>query len=714
MRLKQKLATLFTTLSLFACVTVGAVLPVLADSFYDATGDWTKSANADNGVSITAAQDGGAHFSQTATGAWDGCYYTAGYYNDAVSVSKPIDMYMNVQSGQVAIVLSGNGWVFEQQGSNVINWNPTVSVVLTHYGEEIQLQRTDNWATAKKTKLEGYNKLTFDITANGTDILFNDETVFSFSSTSVDYTYGTAQITVNRFSAESVLDTVVRSIPLATESAVTYNNASSVDFKVGYKGVDPATVTGVKYAVSGATEYTAIAEEAVTATAGGVSVAADAAKTAFATAGAYDVVVETMYGNVYYNATVVSEKDMTANWSYVDSATATLSNGSDKGVTYTNSPSSVTDGMRMYDVIYNGEFTVENDVVIDVIPQTGITSFALTDGKNGTVVLEMGLRKSSDTEFVHCVNYMTDWSTAALNTSGYTRLTFVIGETSTEVLADGVSIGEATVGKSAFASGKVGVKAGVLYYSWAPSAQYDIRLGETGTYNVTLGNETVATGVGTYTFAKEAYTGDKVFVGYSVNGKGVYTAGDMVALTDDITIAPVEVDISTIYGASIRLDDSASIRFSAILSEADLAALEAMAGAANVSYGIVLYAGGNTYTVDSKDEGFDTASHADYSGYVYYSAVMTGIPATDYDTDITAVAYIRIGKKTYKGLAAERKDGDTQDSNVRSLAFVAEGAYNLRSETQQGNFQYYIEADGNYSWMSAEDLQSLKQYFQAE
>ncbi len=480
MKLKRKVEIFCSALTVAVCATIGgAALSVSADT-YDATGDWTKSASAGSGVSITAAQDGGVHFSEASTGAFDGCFYTAGYYNNAVSVSEPIDMYMDVQSGQVAIVLSGNGWAFNQQGNDqsVLNWNPTVSVVLTHYGEEMQLQRTDDWSTAKKTKLEGYNKITFEITASGTDILFNDETVFSFSSTSSDYTYGTAQITVNRFSADSTLDTVVRSIPVATNSAVTYNNAAGADFKVGYKGVDAATVTGVKYAVNGGTEYTAIAEEAVTVTANGVSVALATAQEAFAQAGVYTVVVETTYGDIYYDVTVTSEEDSSTLWSATDGSTAALKALSDGGVTYKNSPASIGDGTRVYDVVYNGDFSVENDVVIDTVLVSGITSFALTDGKNGTTVLEMGLRKENESEFVHCVNYATSWPKAALNADGYTRLTFVIGETNTEVFANGNSIGEAAVGRSAFASGKVGVKTGYCFYSWAAAIEYSVRVGE--------------------------------------------------------------------------------------------------------------------------------------------------------------------------------------------------------------------------------------------
>ena len=116
MRLKQKLATLFTTLSLFACVTVGAVLPVLADSFYDATGDWTKVGG--DTVSMTATQDGAVHLSEAVTGSWAAEAYTSVTYNYGVIIDNGIDLYVNVLSGKTHIALANNGWYYNMQGSS--------------------------------------------------------------------------------------------------------------------------------------------------------------------------------------------------------------------------------------------------------------------------------------------------------------------------------------------------------------------------------------------------------------------------------------------------------------------------------------------------------------------------------------------------------------------------------------------------------------------
>ena len=244
--------------------------------------------------------------------------------------------------------------------------------------------------------------------------------------------------------------------------------------------------------------------------------------------------------------------------------------------------------------------------------------------------------------------------------------------------------------------------------------------GETASFKVTVDANTVTyngnvIGAGnSYTVLEDLYAGNHVLIGFKANGK-LYAVGDTIELTDDIVLEEVTVDYTMFYGASIRLDDTASIRFTAIINTADLTALETLVGADNVSYGMTLIPNGidKTYTIDSKNEGFDTAVYE--TEYTLFSAVMTKIPETNYETDLTARAYITVTyadgeSATIECQIAERKEGDTKDSNVRSLAEVAEEAYNDRKTSEEGIYKY-LTNDGNYSRYTSTQLTEIEKYF---
>ena len=228
---------------------------------------------------------------------------------------------------------------------------------------------------------------------------------------------------------------------------------------------------------------------------------------------------------------------------------------------------------------------------------------------------------------------------------------------------------------------------------------------------VTVGGNVVAGG-NSYTL-EDLYEGNYVLVGYKVNGK-LYAVGDTIILTDDIVLEEVVVDFTMLYGASIRLDSTASIRFTAIIDTADFTALETLVGAENVSYGMTLTAGEDTYRINSKDANFKTGTHG--NDYTLYSAVMTGIPASDYTTELTANGYLKV---TYADgdvveLAAnlaEMEEDDVKASNVRSLTDVATAAYNDRNATQEGDYKY-SDGNGQYSLYTAEQLAEIAKYMQ--
>ena len=228
---------------------------------------------------------------------------------------------------------------------------------------------------------------------------------------------------------------------------------------------------------------------------------------------------------------------------------------------------------------------------------------------------------------------------------------------------------------------------------------------------VTVGGNVVAGG-NSYTL-EDLYEGNYVLVGYKVNGK-LYAVGDTIILTDDIVLEEVVVDFTMLYGASIRLDSTASIRFTAIIDTADFTALETLVGAENVSYGMTLTAGEDTYRINSKDANFKTGTYE--NDYTLYRAVMTGIPESDYTTELTANGYLKV---TYADgdvveLAAnlaEMEEDDVKASNVRSLTDVATAAYNDRNATQEGDYKY-SDGNGQYSLYTAEQLAEIAKYMQ--
>ncbi|MBR4943591.1 MAG: hypothetical protein IKZ28_06120, partial [Clostridia bacterium] len=164
--------------------------------------------------------------------------------------------------------------------------------------------------------------------------------------------------------------------------------------------------------------------------------------------------------------------------------------------------------------------------------------------------------------------------------------------------------------------------------------------GETATFKVNVDantvtvNGNVVAGGDSYTILEDLYQGQEVLIGYKV-GDALYAVGDTITLTDDVVLEEVTVDFAMLYGASIRLDDTASIRFTAIIDKADLANLEGF----DVTYGKTLTAAGKTYDINSKAENFKTGTYEE--DYTLYSAVMMGIPSTDYSTELEANAYIK-------------------------------------------------------------------------
>ena len=200
----------------------------------------------------------------------------------------------------------------------------------------------------------------------------------------------------------------------------------------------------------------------------------------------------------------------------------------------------------------------------------------------------------------------------------------------------------------------------------------------------------------------------------------MYAVGDTIILTKDIVLEAVTVDFKMLYGASVRLDETASIRFTAIVNTEQLSALEDLVGKENVSYGMVLTPDGisKTYVIDSKNEGFKKSVYREDADYTLYSAVMTKIPENNYTTELTATGYIRVvyadgDAATLSCKIADKKDGDVKESNVRSLSDVAKAAYNDRTTVADEKHKYDV-ADGSFSPYTKAQLDELAKYFDKE
>ena len=249
--------------------------------------------------------------------------------------------------------------------------------------------------------------------------------------------------------------------------------------------------------------------------------------------------------------------------------------------------------------------------------------------------------------------------------------------------------------------------------------------GETASFEVTVDVNTVtfngqiiAAGE-RYTVEEGLYTGKSLLIGYKADG-ALYAVGDTITLTKDIVLEAVTIDFKMLYGASVRLDETASIRFTAIVNTEELSALEQLIGSDKVSYGMTLKPDGidKTYAIDSKNEGFDTAVYKCDADYTLYSAVMTKIPENNYTTELTATGYIRVvyadgDTATLSCKIADKKDGDVKESNVRSLSDVAKAAYNDRTTVADEKHKYDV-ADGSFSPYTKAQLDELAKYFDKE
>ena len=198
--------------------------------------------------------------------------------------------------------------------------------------------------------------------------------------------------------------------------------------------------------------------------------------------------------------------------------------------------------------------------------------------------------------------------------------------------------------------------------------------------------------------------------------------GDL-PVPSDCTVAPSQLlTLSLFDGASVRLDTSAAnttgLRFKAILGEAFLGNYSG-----NVTFGIIIaptdyiVEADGVFTVDALNalshgtnyilgQADKLMSGGEGEGYYVFSAVLTKVQEYNYTREFSARAYIAV-------------DGDivyysNYDSaaNSRSIAYVAEKAYNDTSATKSDAYKYEIAPNaGVYSPYGAAQRALLPAFF---
>ena len=197
------------------------------------------------------------------------------------------------------------------------------------------------------------------------------------------------------------------------------------------------------------------------------------------------------------------------------------------------------------------------------------------------------------------------------------------------------------------------------------------------TINLTVNGVTdsafVADG-GDFTLPERTVDGE-MFLGWQYNG-GVYPAGyTLTNITTDMNLTAVTLDMDMVIGASVRIasDYENSIRWTAVVDKASLAAVEAAVGAENLSYGATVVSpdkeGSLTITI-ARDK-FGERIGKDKSAWTL-SGVMAKVPDNMLTTQFEGRTFVKVRFAD----GTEKKIYAVGNDNLRSIAYVAHCAYN--------------------------------------
>ena len=176
----------------------------------------------------------------------------------------------------------------------------------------------------------------------------------------------------------------------------------------------------------------------------------------------------------------------------------------------------------------------------------------------------------------------------------------------------------------------------------------------------------------------------------------------------------VELYLTTLYGASVRISDvDSGLRFTHGVEQSGYDALGLAKD--NVVLGALIgpadLAGDDEkFTFDDPSEHYENfvldkekswyKKSVNGNDYYCFNTAIIDIHQTNYGRDFLAQSYITVkyidGQSiTYYGDISEKMQGDTKESNVRSLAFVAEACLNDESKSWSESEEYILRTYAN-------------------
>lgn len=199
-------------------------------------------------------------------------------------------------------------------------------------------------------------------------------------------------------------------------------------------------------------------------------------------------------------------------------------------------------------------------------------------------------------------------------------------------------------------------------------------------------------------------------VGYNVNGE-FYPVGKEISVTADSELVAVFMQMSMDAEASVRLDDPSGLRFTTRVQNQAYTYLQSVA---TLSLGTLItkadyfenadYTGLTREFAETKLDIVSKTGKTDGGNYVFHG-VIVNVKASHYDWDFVSRGYMTI----------EYADGTSAtfytNTTVRSIAFVAQQAYEDRQTAYDETNYKYETADGDYSRYTTEELQLLQSFY---
>lgn len=168
------------------------------------------------------------------------------------------------------------------------------------------------------------------------------------------------------------------------------------------------------------------------------------------------------------------------------------------------------------------------------------------------------------------------------------------------------------------------------------------------------------------------------------------------------------ITVSMSDGASVRLDTPTGLRFTALLGDAYLSSVKAANPGKTVTYGVIIaptdyVTAAGAFTVEALETLGHTTNYVQIpanvlmeggaeAGYYVFTGVLSNVRSYNYERAFSARAYLAVDGEivAYSAYSGSK--------NSRSIAAVAEAAYNDTSTTQNAEYAYEIAANaGVYS-----------------